>query len=754
MKFQGMTLLAQNSNLPRWLVFPVGLLLLITLGFVAYAAPERMTYTLLYLVICMWGGWAAGSTQAVALAVVAALSIARVEWVTHTADPMPAVLAWNFFCHITVFSGVGWLTAEVSRLTRELHKRVKEQTQQLENEVANHKQSLEALKKAEKRYRSLSESSPDSIFILDDDLRFTYANAALAASVNHQPEELIGKPQETIFTAEVKRHHVLMMEKVHATGQTVTADILVSTPTGKHWYETRLIPLGNEAGRGNPILGIARDITERKRNEQILRIQRDVAARLSLTSDLKSGLDHLLELATTIEEVDSGGVYLMDKEDGALRLQAHHGLGENFIQRVSLYRAETPQTQLVRAGDSLYLNRRQLETEADPATIDEGLFALAVIPLRYENQILGALNLASHQHDAIPEHSRVLLESLGAQAAGAIARIKAEQALAESEARLRTLVTGAPVVLFAADKDSTITFQDGQALRAIGANPGENVGRKSTEIFRQNPGLLSNIERVLHGEEFSAIELIGPASFHTCYTPTRDADGAVSGYIGVATNITERQRLERQLLEISDREQARIGQEIHDGLCQQLVSLAFDANTLEAQLGGKNRPESAAAKRLVKYLDLSITEARRLSRGLFPIRLEGEGLPPAIEELLRNTTDRFGLSCEFEIDPSIMVNATVATNLYRIAQEALNNIVKHSRAKRVILKLRGYPSHIDLWIEDNGMGMPQGGSESPTGMGLHIMDYRARIVGGSLRIENRPGGGTIVSCLVPFPETV
>ena len=432
-----------------------------------------------------------------------------------------------------------------------------------------------------------------------------------------------------------------------------------------------------------------------------------------------------------------------------MRLSAHRGLGEDFVRAVSAYPRESPQGQLVSAGHTVYLDRKMLEQGAVPTPVAEGLRALAAIPLRHENQVLGCLNLASHQNDSISEESRSLLELLGAQAAGAIARIRAEQALKASDARLRTLITGAPVVLFAAEKDGTIVFHDGQALRTLGWRSGEQVGKNVREIFRNNPGLLSCVDRVLQGEEFSAIEVVEGATFETWYTPTRDANGAVSGYIGVATNITERQRLERQLLEISEREQARIGQEIHDGLCQQLVSLAFDANILETHLGGKNRPESAAAKRLAKYLDVSITEARRLARGLFPIRLEAEGISPAIEELLLNTGDRFGLSCQFKVDPLRIANATVATNLYRIAQEALNNIVKHSRATNVLLELRERDGHIELRIEDDGIGLTPGGVEAGPGMGLHIMDYRARIIGGRLRIEPRAGGGTVISCLVP-----
>ena len=122
---------------------------------------------------------------------------------------------------------------------------------------------------------------------------------------------------------------------------------------------------------------------------------------------------------------------------------------------------------------------------------------------------------------------------------------------------------------------------------------------------------------------------------------------------------SERHRLERQLLEISDREHAHIGQDIHDGLCQHLVSLAFDANSLQGTLAAARRPEARTARRIADYLDQAITEARQLSRGLFPVRLAREGLPPALEELAEATRDRFNIRCRFASEgPAAVENSS------------------------------------------------------------------------------------------------
>ncbi|HWQ90246.1 MAG TPA: sensor histidine kinase, partial [Clostridia bacterium] len=208
---------------------------------------------------------------------------------------------------------------------------------------------------------------------------------------------------------------------------------------------------------------------------------------------------------------------------------------------------------------------------------------------------------------------------------------------------------------------------------------------------------------------------------------------------------------ERKLLEISDLQQARIGQELHDGLCQQLVSLAFDANTLTRSLESHQDPLSPIALRIAHYLDEAITQTRQLSRGLFPIRIEMDGLVPALEELARSTTNRFGLSCQFtQISEVQIANPTASTHLFRIAQEAVTNAVKHSQAQSIQLELASYDHTVQLTIEDDGTGFDPAQTQS-SGMGLHIMNHRARTIGGALQILPAKHQGTIVLCRLPLP---
>jgi PAS domain S-box-containing protein len=524
----------------------------------------------------------------------------------------------------------------------------------------------------------------------------------------------------------------------------------VVRPDGSlRWVHERAFPVKNQDGSVYRLVGIAEDVTERKRTEQLLQAQRDVGVSLSSTSDLRFALDRLLEIAVQLEGIDCGGVYLLDQATGGLNLEAHRGLSGSFIKRVSHYKADATEARLVQAGEIVYVRHEQIPRSLEVLWGSEGLRALAVVPVQHKGVVLGMLNLGSYRADEIPHKTRVGIEMIASQTAGAIARIRAEESLRRSEANLRTIIRSAPIALFAGHADGKITFEDGQALGAIGVRPGENVGRTAADAYRNFPLHSENISRALTGEEFSAVLEFGSTVLECHYTPTRDASATVTGFLGVATNVTERFRLERQILEISDREQARIGQDIHDGLCQQLVSIGFDTNSLELSLRAQHHSDAAIAHRIMTQLDEAITESRRVSRGLYPVRLETEGLVPALKELADKASERFKVQCSCQSgSPGPVCDDTTATHLYRIAQEAVNNALKHSGAANICIQLVESNGRIELTVRDDGKGVdPRAGQSS--GMGLHTMDYRARSMGGNLRVSRGTPRGTVVACHVP-----
>jgi PAS domain S-box-containing protein len=232
-------------------------------------------------------------------------------------------------------------------------------------------------------------------------------------------------------------------------------------------------------------------------------------------------------------------------------------------------------------------------------------------------------------------------------------------------------------------------------------------------------------------------------------SPIRDTGGNIIGASRVARDITERKRLEREILEISDREQRRIGHDLHDGLCQHLTGIELMSQVLEQKLAPRSAEAAKRAGEIAKNVREAISQTRSLARGLSPVTLESEGLTSALHELAVNTEKLFKVKCQFVGDASVAVaNHAVATHLFRLAQEAVSNAIKHGRAKRIAIHLKSDPGRIYLAVSDNGRGIP---AEIPKtkGMGLRIMQSRAGMIGGTLTIERNPTGGTSIFCSAP-----
>jgi len=231
---------------------------------------------------------------------------------------------------------------------------------------------------------------------------------------------------------------------------------------------------------------------------------------------------------------------------------------------------------------------------------------------------------------------------------------------------------------------------------------------------------------------------------------TYDEAGEPIRMSGTVQDITERRRLEKQVLEISTYEQHRIGQDLHDSVGQLLTGVSFMCDTFKQSLAEKSPPEAAAAEEIAKYARQALGEIRSLAKGLCPVDLGSDGLMRALKRLASDMENLFGVSCSFQCEEPILIeDNTVATHVYHIAQEAVNNAVKHGQARQIRMSLTQHQNDgAVLEVRDDGVGIPQKLDESK-GLGLHTMKYRADMIAGMLDIYRGPKRGTVVRCTFP-----
>lgn len=218
----------------------------------------------------------------------------------------------------------------------------------------------------------------------------------------------------------------------------------------------------------------------------------------------------------------------------------------------------------------------------------------------------------------------------------------------------------------------------------------------------------------------------------------------------VVQDVSERKRLEREVLDIGNRERQRIGHELHDGLCQELTGVALMLRSIATHVRRDILPTDRQFAEIVALVNSAIEGARTMARGLSPVTIDRGGLLSALDVLVGRARASSGVEIRLHVGVPTdrMIAEATASHLYRIAQEALNNAVKHAAARSITVALEVVNDELQLTVSDNGQGLPVDALHG-SGMGLKIMDYRARMIGGYIDIAPGGRGGTRVRCVCP-----
>lgn len=304
-------------------------------------------------------------------------------------------------------------------------------------------------------------------------------------------------------------------------------------------------------------------------------------------------------------------------------------------------------------------------------------------------------------------------------------------ALRESQAQLQLFMRSVPCAVCIFDEKGAILFQN-EIFKQYFSVPGILAARKLTSASN-GPTQYS------HGNRHWLI---------TTFPMVERSGRNLQGLAGI--DITQRRVVERELLRVSDAEKNRIGSDLHDGLGQYLTGISCLSAALRDKLQSQQRSEAQDAATISSLVQEAIAQTRALARGLCPVQLETSGLETVLEDLTVQVQRLHGMECQLDTKGSLDVETSVALHLYRIAQEAINNAVKHAAARRISVTADFSQPHKVLVIADDGCGFDPNVEHGPSS-GMSLMPYRAAMIGGSLTVTSGSGIGTRVECRFPYP---
>ncbi len=582
-------------------------------------------------------------------------------------------------------------------------------------------------------FRDLVEAARCMIAILRPDGTIAYFNAFAGELTGYAPGKVPGEDYFELFLPKTARAGVEEHFRRALSGQS-SGDIehpLLAKGAPIRWVVSSFRSFGDY--RGKPaVLLTAQDVTVRKHTEETLRHRRhDLGERIK-------ELNCLFGLSKLVEEPEI-------ELDGILQ-----GLVD-ILPPGWQYPKQTCGRVVFEDAEFKTYNFRATEWKQSAPILVYGnlVGAIEVYYLEEKPESVEGPFLAEE---------RRLINALAEQLGRIAERIQAEKELRRERDFAESLIETAPAIVLVLDADGRIVRINPYMEEISGYRLEDVIGKDWFKTFlpRRNRDrtrgafLEAAGEKRRRGDVEPIVVKDGREREIEWYDKRlEDSAGNTIGLLAIGQDITERRKLEKEISEISTREQRRIGQELHDGLGQELTGLGYLAETLFCDLQAGESSNAETANRLARGMEHALDQTRIIAKGLVPVEIEAAGLVSAVKQLAANTEHHCGITCHVLCnEPAPVEDTATAAQLFRIVQEAVNNAAKHARAKNIVVSLKTDDRQIRFEVRDDGVGIPEG-TDRAAGMGLRIMNHRAGVIGATLTVGPAGGGGTLVTCSLP-----
>jgi PAS domain S-box-containing protein len=637
------------------------------------------------------------------------------------------------------------------------------------------------------RYAAIVESSDDAIIAKTLDGVISAWNAAAERMFGYTEHKAIGQPITMIIPPVLHEEEYEILRRLRAGERIHHYETVRVTRAGECIAVSLTIsPLRDPAGRIIGCSTIARDITKAKQAEAALRqseqrLTREVAGaktlqsistRLISESTPESLYDQILGAAMELMASDAACLQMVAADNTSLRLLAWTNFHPDcvpFWERVAAGAGST-------CSKALVDNQRVVVTDIEACEFmagtqeqveyrRAGVRGVQSTPLRSRTgRLLGMLSTHWRTPHTSPEDDFRFFDVLARQAADLIERTLAEEALRESEERFRLIANTAPVMIWMSGTDNEIAYLNQTWLDYAGRSSDAAVDKLQAMVL--HPDEAERCREVYEKafEQREPFQLEHRLRRHdgeyrwvvTAGVPRYNADGSFVGYIGTSVDITERKLAEaalvsQKLIEAHEEEKTRIARELHDDISQRIALLSMQLGILKQSLPASATDLQQEIGEMDRQLGDLASDIHALSHGLHSAKLELIGLKAAVAGFCKELSNRHGVTIDvhFENIPKTLP-PEISLCLYRVLQEALQNVVKHSVSRRAQVSLNGQISTINLTVKDSGHGFDPHEAMRGPGLGLTSMKERLKVVGGQLFIHSQRGHGTTIHAVAPL----